>query len=154
MLKGGEAGRERFRARVQRRFGSLPVFEGSLRPTCLVMREGTEWREIPLSMMAGRKVLAVCGIARPEEFYRIICDSEGEIVEAMEFPDHHAYSLGDWKALMRAAIRADLIVTTEKDLVKLERFPFVRQNLCAVRVDVEVQGEKELVAEIKRRARL
>ena len=40
---------------------------------------------------------------------------------------------------------ADLIVTTEKDLVKLEAFPFEVGKLVAVRIEPEVERAQELI---------
>jgi tetraacyldisaccharide-1-P 4'-kinase len=43
----------------------------------------------------------------------------------------------------------DLVVTTEKDLVKLDRFPFARQKLVALRVEMEIDGGDRLIASIE-----
>ena len=45
----------------------------------------------------------------------------------------------------------DLIVTTEKDLVKLERFPFATGKLVALRVRMAIDREEHLLADIERR---
>jgi tetraacyldisaccharide-1-P 4'-kinase len=73
---------------------------------------------------------------------------EGQIVNALEFPDHHWYDRDDFVAVRKAAREVDLIVTTEKDLVKLERFPFVRGGLVALRLGVEVEGAEALLAAV------
>ena len=48
----------------------------------------------------------------------------------------------------------ELIVTTEKDLVKLERFPFAKGKLVALRIVPEVDGGDDLVRLVMARARL
>jgi tetraacyldisaccharide 4'-kinase len=98
--------------------------------------------------LAGRKIVAVAGIGNPEPFYRIIHDWEGEIVDVLEFADHHRYSSQDWQQINRAARNADLIITTEKDLLKLIRFPFGREKLLALRVRMAVENGDRLIQAI------
>jgi tetraacyldisaccharide 4'-kinase len=125
------------------------VFFGSLQPKCLSTLEGNEWKEYPLALLDKRKIVTVCGVGNPIHFYRMIHDWEGEIVDAMEFPDHHRYSIQDWQRINRSARTADLIVTTEKDIVKLLRFPFEREKLLALRVEMVVENGSSLVRAVE-----
>ena len=93
--------------------------------------------------------MTVCAIANPAPFYRMIHEWEGEIVEAMEFPDHHSYSTKDWQEIKRAARNADLIVTTEKDMLKLACFPYAREKLLALRVDMVVENGGALIQAVE-----
>jgi len=63
----------------------------------------------------------------------------------LEFKDHHNYSSRDWQRINRAARNADLIITTEKDIVKLIRFPFGRERLLALRVAMTVENGDTLI---------
>ena len=80
------------------------------------------------------------GIANPRGLYQLIHEWEGQIVHTLEFPDHHFYSAKDWQEINRMARMVDLIVTTEKDILKLIRFPFANDKLLALRVGMEVAG--------------
>jgi tetraacyldisaccharide 4'-kinase len=121
------------------------VFYGGLKPVTLIGFESRRWKEYPLSLLGGRKIVAVTAIANPEPFYRIIHDWEGEIVDVLEFKDHHNYSSRDWQRINRAARKADLVVTTEKDILKLIRFPFGRERLLALRVAMAVENGNALI---------
>ena len=68
----------------------------------------------------------------------------------MQFPDHYNYSARDWQNINRAAREVDLIVTTEKDLVKLARFPFAREKLLALRVEMAVENGEALVQAVEK----
>jgi tetraacyldisaccharide-1-P 4'-kinase len=81
-------------------------------------------------------------VAQPQSFYELLGDLETQSVEVLEFPDHHLYTHDDWQRITQAAHRAELVVCTEKDLVKLRRFPFARGRLVALRVDFRL-GEHE-----------
>ncbi|HEY7317818.1 MAG TPA: tetraacyldisaccharide 4'-kinase [Candidatus Binatia bacterium] len=124
------------------------VFSADLQPVALVGFESRRWKEYPLTLLAGRKIVAVTGIGNPEPFYRIIHDWEGEIVNVLEFADHYRYSSRDWQQINRAARNADLIVTTEKDILKLIRFPFGREKLYALRVTMAVENGDFLIQTI------
>jgi tetraacyldisaccharide 4'-kinase len=67
-------------------------------------------------------VLAAAGVARPETFRRQVAEATGygvSDVELVAFPDHHAFTAADARALRRRAGTRTLVVT-EKDAVKLE----------------------------------
>jgi tetraacyldisaccharide 4'-kinase len=149
LITGAE---ERWRLRIQK-LGGRPCFRGSLRATTLIAFEKNDWREYPLSLMSRSKILAVTGIADPSRMYHTIHEWEGEIVNALEFPDHHRYTVGDWQRINRAARALDLIITTEKDILKLVRFPFAREKLFAVRVAMVVENEGSLIDGILDRVR-
>jgi tetraacyldisaccharide 4'-kinase len=97
--------------------------------------------------------LAVTGIADPRGFYRMIHDWEGQIVETLEFPDHHSYSARDWQQMNRLSRHVDLVVTTEKDILKLVRFPFAKGKLLALRVEMAVEKSEILVNAVVERIR-
>ena len=126
-------------------------FYGGLQPVALLGFESRRWKEYPLTLLAGRKIVAVSGIGNPEPFYRTIHDWEGELVDVLEFADHHRYSSQDWQQINRAARNADLIITTEKDILKLIRFPFGRDKLLALRVTMAVENGDRLIQAIVER---
>ena len=124
------------------------AFEGRLEPVALVGFESRRWKEYPLTLLAGRKIVSVTGIGNPEPFYRIIHEWEGEIVDVLEFADHHRYSSKDWQQINRAARNADLIITTEKDILKLIRFPFGREKLLALQITMAIENGDRLIQAI------
>jgi tetraacyldisaccharide 4'-kinase len=128
-----------------------PVYYGTLQPTALVSSVQRQWRELPLAELGGKRVMALTGIADPAPFYQALQEWGAELAEIMEFPDHHSYTQTDWQTLSLAGQKVDLIVTTEKDLVKLERFPFATGKLAALRVRIVIDRGEQLLADIERR---
>jgi tetraacyldisaccharide 4'-kinase len=117
------------------------LFRATVRPRSLVRPEMGQWRETPLALV-GRRVIAVSGLADANGFYEMIRAHDADLVGVIEYPDHHHYSATDWQEISRAASHADLIITTEKDLVKLERFPFARDSLYALRLEVWMEDQE------------
>lgn len=102
------------------RYTSAPILDSAFRPTSLVEATGTT---TPLTDLRNRGVLAFCGIGNPEGFRCTLAALNARLGAAslLTFPDHHHYTAAD---LARIAARArtagaQLLVTTEKDLVKL-----------------------------------
>ena len=129
---------------------SPPLFSGDLVPTSLVESVQGDWHERPLGLLHRRRVLAVAGIADPAPFYALLQEHEAELTEVVSFPDHHTYTQADWQTIVTIGRRCDLIVTTEKDLVKLERFPFPTGKLVALRVRMQVSNAERLLSRIER----
>jgi len=100
--------------------------------------ESGEWREAPIAL-AGTRVLAVCGLADPSGFYAMLRELDVDLIGVLEYPDHHAYTAGDWQTIVKSMRDGGIVVTTEKDLIKLERFPFARNSLYALRLEVRME---------------
>jgi len=127
---------------------SSAAFAGSMEPLDLITYDAHRWKRYPLSVLHHSKILTVTGIANPHNFYETIHEWEGQIVHTLEYPDHHAYSAKDWQEISRMARLIDLIVTTEKDILKLIRYPFARDKLVALRVGMNVEGGEQLVSAV------
>jgi tetraacyldisaccharide 4'-kinase len=111
----------------------------------LIESAGRQWRRVPLGSLAGRRVVAVVGVAKPDSFYDSLQGWEATIDDVFEFPDHHRYTHADWQSISRRGLQADLVVTTEKDLVKLGEFPFATGKLVALRIVPHVERSEELI---------
>jgi len=104
------------------------------------------------------RVVAFCGIARPERFFGQL--REAGVVAAMEipFPDHHAYSEKDVRDLL--AIREEKncagFVTTEKDVINLQEYARRMEPLVPATVTMELLDAEAvlslLMAQIPTRA--
>jgi len=122
-----------------RKLSSRKILGASIRPHSFLALGNGVWNEIPLGL-AGRRVLAVSGLADASGFYAMLRDLDADLVGVFEYPDHHAYTSADWQTIVNAMRDVDLVVTTEKDLVKLERFPFPRDSLYALRLEVTMDA--------------
>lgn len=129
----------------------LPRFTVHFRPNALVVSDSGSWDELPIATISGAKVLAVSGIAEPSAFYQTLRGWGADVRQIFEYPDHHAYTRDDWQNINREAHTVDFVVTTEKDLIKLEQFPFAKGKLVAVRIAPEVAGGDALVEQVLER---
>lgn len=110
----------RFNPRRVRAFGSSDV---NLSPAAL----------------SGVKVVALSGIARPQSFVELVTGLKAEIVRQRSFADHHWWCRSDID-MLRSDLRetgAELVVTTEKDAVRLD--PDLCQGLPISVVELEAE---------------
>ena len=65
-------------------------------------------------------VVAFSAIGQPEQFYSLLRGYD--VMDTRDFPDHHLYSKEDVNSLiaLKLANKADALITTEKDAVKLK----------------------------------
>jgi tetraacyldisaccharide 4'-kinase len=104
-------------ARVGGAFDRMPVFRVTNHYEGLRLLNGKP--------VAASRIVAVAGIARPARFFAALRAQGYEVVRELPFRDHHWYAVGDLERI-RAAARdsgADLVVTTEKDAVRLKGQP-------------------------------
>jgi tetraacyldisaccharide 4'-kinase len=125
------------RAKAERHAGSHRWVEARHAPRDLIDSEG---RSYPLIDPPSARVLAFCGIGNPEGFR---CTLEGlgvRPVEFVVFADHHPYRRPDVEGLAASAARvgADLVLTTQKDLVKVRAPKLGPAPLRALRIGLDV----------------
>jgi tetraacyldisaccharide 4'-kinase len=91
-----------------------------------------------VDLQPGEPVLAVAGIARPERFFGDLEAAGWRVSRRVAFRDHHPFSSADVARLAgeAAAANARLILTTEKDAIRLE--PLDRQGLRIAVVPLRV----------------
>jgi tetraacyldisaccharide 4'-kinase len=70
--------------------------------------------------VAGRRVLAFAGIARPEKLFTTLSAAAAELVGCEAFADHHRYRRAEIERLLARAAREEAFcITTSKDAVRL-----------------------------------
>lgn len=101
--------------------------------------EAPDARE-PLSFLKGRRVFAFSGIATPESFEKFLRDLGAVIVGRERFLDHYRFDSEDITALFAIAERerAECLVTTEKDAVRIAENRSYPLPLYYLRLEIEI----------------
>jgi len=130
---------------VSRASGGRPVLTAVHEPASL--RKVWGKGKIDEDGLAGRGVFGFSGIAEPASFALILKRLGAKIVGLKHFPDHHEYTRGDVVSLskMASSAGAELLVTTEKDAVKLKILPESDIEAFAVGVELVVTRGEELL---------
>lgn len=140
------AGEERQRLRTWlARYTRQPVLTSCHRPANLLDADGGSEA---LDGLRGRPVLGFCGLGNPEGFRRTLLDLGADLREFLPYPDHHPYTREDVADLARraSALPPDaLLLTTQKDLVKLRVAALGDRPLRALRIRLHLEdGADEL----------
>jgi tetraacyldisaccharide 4'-kinase len=124
---------------VENQAGALPVFRARFEPRGLV--EVATGREQPLARLDGARVLAAAGVGRFDSFTHLLAQGGARVAEAVKFPDHYPYRWSDLERLVARARHAgaDMILTTEKDAVKLEQWAKPQHSVWAVRIHAVIE---------------
>jgi tetraacyldisaccharide 4'-kinase len=100
----------------------------------------------PASVLAGKRVVAASGIADPDAFVAQT-KATGAAVQVATWKDHHAYRDEDVAWLAHAARRADHVVITQKDAVKLRnRWPNSVPEPLVAMLDLEWEEGGDRIA--------
>jgi tetraacyldisaccharide 4'-kinase len=107
--------------------------------------------------LENRKVLALSGIGNPKSFVKGLHELKADVVESLDYPDHHDYCEED---IMDIAVKAQLngadwVITTEKDAVKfndemLANFNKMKLGLCSLGIELKLENCESPAAEILR----
>lgn len=128
-------------ARIIRRTTNAEIFFACHRPVDLIDAVGREVKD--LSALRGSSVAAFCGIARPASFASLLASLGADIRTSISYPDHATYSKHDLASLYQKAAdaRATMIVTTEKDAIKLRQYG--PEGIWALRIEMEINERKQ-----------
>ncbi len=125
---------------VVRRYNpGAPVFR--VRTRLLGVYEAASHRPADHTALQQRPIFAFCGLGNPEAFWNDLRRWGFAVAGTAVFPDHHRYTLEDFKRIIRRADHAgaEALVTTEKDTVNLTVIPPSTPPCfyCAITLELE-----------------
>ena len=94
--------------------------------------------------------MAFCGIGNPEGFAARLLTLCDDLIDFRVFPDHHPYTARDVGSLERwvDASGANLVLTTQKDSVKLRAASLGPAPLRALRIGLEITAGREIMDDV------
>jgi len=128
---------------IRRYNEKAPVFYADYRVEGLVALDG---RALSTDILKDKKVFAFSGIGNPGQFLNLLSELGASVVGHKAFKDHHCYSGRDIKKIIKRVreARAEIIVTTEKDMVKLRGLlsDTELRDFFAVKISLEVNSSE------------
>jgi tetraacyldisaccharide 4'-kinase len=124
-----------------------PIFKASLAAQAFRSSSGDEL--LPAAALQGRRATAVCSIGDPESFFSLLESLGVSITARLAFPDHHWYGTADYRAITDSASSTDSIITTEKDIAKLDKTMLGKHKLFALQTRLQVAGEEQFFKAIR-----
>ena len=138
--------RRKIRAALEAARGAPPAVwaEAAHRPVQLRTASGST---LPLESLRGPRIGAFAGIGNPAAFQSTLAELGAEVIGFRALADHHAYTPADVAGLGAWAngLRADMVITTLKDLVKVRSQNLGTIPLFAVEIAIDMlTGEADL----------
>ena len=106
-------------------------------------------KEINIEELKGKKIFAFCGIGNPGSFLNTITTTGAGLVGSKIFNDHHHYTEACIADIYEQAerLKADLILTTQKDQNKITRRASSKTEIPLAYIGIEIKflsGEEKL----------
>ncbi|PLX42161.1 MAG: tetraacyldisaccharide 4'-kinase [Deltaproteobacteria bacterium] len=128
-----------------------PIITAAHTPDCF--REAHTNERLPLAWVEGRKILAFAGIGNPGAFFLDLEELGARLLDSTPFPDHHEYTSAELGQLAKWArlSSASALVTTEKDLVRIEGLikPEIMVAALLIKMSFSEQGGDILKASLE-----
>jgi tetraacyldisaccharide 4'-kinase len=114
------------------------IFFAEHKPSKFIKTNG---ETMPVEWAKEKKLFGFCGIGNPQSFRATLLSIDVNLTGFKIFRDHYRYNQGDVDTILRHAknSRAEWIVTTEKDIMRLMR-ENVPDNLVALAVEFSVEN--------------
>jgi tetraacyldisaccharide 4'-kinase len=123
--------------------GNIPVFHSNHRSAGIV--RGDYSVQLPPDMLEGKKICAFAGIGEPSSFKKSILAAGAQIMSFDIFPDHHRYSRSEVKKINDHFFQsgADLLLTTEKDGMRLQEYAEFLRTIYLLRIAMEIVPDRK-----------
>ena len=126
------------KAEIRRHNRTAEIVECNHAPR--VLRDVWSREEFPLSWLEGKTLCTLSGIASPKGFENSLRHLGAKVVWCERYADHHRYDPSEvLYALNRSAdMKADALVTTEKDAVRFPRLETSPVRCLYLRIAIEI----------------
>jgi len=125
-----------------------PVYECIFRPAVLVNNRFQKTDDA--NVLKDKKIYAFTAIANPEQFKNMLTKIGAEVIKLGVYPDHYYYSSSDFEQIRDEyqTLECQYLVTTEKDLVKINPVIFKDLNLVGVGLEGELDNPISFVEKL------
>ncbi len=115
---------------LTKEFKHLPIFQGTIAPK-------------PINI-TNPKAIAFAGIGRPDKFYQSMRKTGFDLIDTIDFPDHHQYTIPELEELINQAEKQQAeLYTTSKDFVKIP--PVLQKHFKVLEIDILWQNKAALL---------
>ncbi len=126
---------------------NLPVFNSTLKNSGFVSKDLK-----PYTVLDNTPAIAVSAIADPDSFYKSLDLANVNVVRKLAYYDHYEFSRSDLDTFKNTLKEhsGSIIITTEKDLVRLRNLKLSGIEICALSIQfvLNKDGEKYILEKI------
>lgn len=99
----------------------------------------------PIEALSGKRAVIFSGVANAASFRELLVAQGVRLLDELVFPDHYAYTARDLDCIRKhsESCGADVIVTTEKDAVKVAPLARSEDRFWALRLQADIMEGRE-----------
>lgn len=124
------------------------------RYTITALRNTARGDTIQPGRLSGARVAALSSIGDPAGFISMLTGAGMTVCRKLIFPDHHAYGAVDLAEIRRSSGMLDAVVTTEKDIAKLDAGMLQISNLFVMEIEQLIEPSEPFFQEVLSRSGL
>jgi tetraacyldisaccharide 4'-kinase len=122
---------------------AAPIFSSAYTVSCF--RNINNGKIVPVEHMAGAHVAALCSIGDPASFFSMLARAGMDVSDRLSYPDHYCYGSGDYAVIRDISARVDAVVTTEKDIAKLDAGMLQLDNLIVMEIEQVIEPGRQFI---------
>ena len=129
--------------RIRKYNRTAEIIECSHKP--LYLQNIATGEQVPLDRLRNAFIGSICAIAAPESFEDGLRKLGANLNLSKSYIDHHRFTEAEMQSFINRCVRRDLamIVTTEKDAVRMPRMGETPVPICFLRVEIEILSGQE-----------
>ena len=129
--------------RIRRYNRTAEIIECAHKP--LYLQHVVTGERLPLETLRDKYIGSICAIAAPESFEDGLRKLGAKVDLAKSYIDHHRFTEAEMQSFINRCLRRDLemIITTEKDAVRMPRIIDAPVPIYFLRVEIEILSGQE-----------
>ena len=123
---------------------NMKIFESEHQPK--IIYNVSTGEKLDLGALNEKKVIAFSSIGNPLGFEKTLKALGAQVIVGLRFRDHHRVNKKEMEAIMKLyeSTKASMIVTTEKDEVKLNKKHIIDNRVFALKIGMFIKNVKDL----------
>lgn len=122
---------------------TVPIFKSFHKPVSL--KKTADNNKINPDLLIDKKISCFCSIGDPESFISMLKNMGLTLTDKIIFPDHHHYKISDYNKLKEISKKTDFLITTEKDIAKINPDMLEITNLAVLEIDEVINNTEDFL---------
>jgi len=122
---------------------NVPIFKSFYKPVNL--KKTINNNKVHPELLRNKNISCFCSIGDPESFLSMLKSMGLTLTDKIIFSDHHHYKISDYKKLKEISKKTDLLITTEKDIAKINSNMLKIKNLAVLEIDEVIDNTEKFL---------
>ncbi|HBR17469.1 MAG TPA: tetraacyldisaccharide 4'-kinase [Deltaproteobacteria bacterium] len=137
-LSRGQESEEKNIAKLTGRMKDFPIIPFAYKPVAI--RNIVNDARLNIDFLKGKRVATLSGIADPKSFKGTIEGLGAVVIREFVYPDHYNYTSYELNSIVKQMKDIEILITTEKDAVKLEKLQIGNLSIFALEIDIHIKN--------------